>query len=399
MGSQIGLADPERINPSTEKTIEFMRLQNPERLARGVFYSEAVVNEDGRQSGPERCGAIPWKGHPMEDTPLLPASKTGRPTVETVLPATLATTSTLPRMGNGPTLREQGGDALALSAIAHDARNLVTAMGLCAELIGGPGVLTPQHNHLADELRSIAESSARLIRRLTELSSRTGRAQMTAPDSETPVLDLSQSVQKLRNLLTAIAGPVIEVEFACLPCPGALGISEESLSRILLNLVRNATDAMPTGGRIRITTQRGNGESFLWAVSDKAEGEPATDYLWDDLPHPAPAGTGTVQLTVEDSGPGIPTEFIQRVFDSGFTTRDGSKSWPEIQHRGLGLSIVRDLVETAGGTVRAVSSPLHGARFEIELPLTNVMSNLLLEQRKRALSDGNGATMDESNIP
>ncbi len=125
----------------------------------------------------------------------------------------------------------------------------------------------------------------------------------------------------MRSLLTAIAGPVMEMQFACLPCGGHLRLSEESLSRILVNLVRNAADAMPTGGHIRITTQRGNGASFLWTVDEETEEEQATDYLWDDLPHTRTAGSGTVLLTVEDNGPGIPTEFLERVFDAGFTTR------------------------------------------------------------------------------
>jgi signal transduction histidine kinase len=176
-----------------------------------------------------------------------------------------------------------------------------------------------------------------------------------------------------------------------------VGLSEESLSRILVNLVRNAADAMPTGGRIRITTQRGNGESFLWTVNEDAESDQGSDYLWDDLAHGGKKGSGTVVLTVEDNGPGIPTEFLKRVFDAGFTTHERGKSWPDSQHRGLGLSIVRELVEAAGGAVRGVTSPLHGARFEIELPLTNVTSNLLSERRQDAPEDGNDATMDESN--
>jgi signal transduction histidine kinase len=197
------------------------------------------------------------------------------------------------------------------------------------------------------------------------------------PVPETPVTDLSEAVRQMGSLLSAVAGPVTELQIACLPCRGQLRLSEESLSRILVNLVRNAADARPTGGRVRITTQRGGGESFLWTLEGETPGEQSAQYLWDDSPHPSAALPHTVLLTVEDDGPGIPTEFLERVFETGFTTRQGGRSWPEPQHHGLGLSIVRQLVDAAGGTVRAVVPPSGGGRFEIELPLTNVTPNLL----------------------
>jgi signal transduction histidine kinase len=203
---------------------------------------------------------------------------------------------------------------------------------------------------------------------------------------EAPVTDLAASVGKMGNLLSAIAGPVTEVQLACLPCGGPLRLTEESLSRILVNLVRNAADAMPTGGRVRITTQRGGGESFLWTL-DCASTEQGSEYLWDDALHTGGNGSGTVLLTVEDTGPGIPKESLERIFDSGFTTRQQATSWPEGKHHGLGLSIVRELVEAAGGTVHAGTSPLHGARFEIELPLTNVTPPLPSERPTKGESD------------
>jgi len=307
------------------------------------------------------------------------------PTATPVPPATLPRLP-LPRLGNTPTLREQGGDALALAGIAHDARNLVTALGLCAEMIGEPGVLAPHHGHFATEIRSITTASASLVERISGLARAAAQAnpgQGTAvraketPVPETPVTDLSEAVRQMGSLLSAVAGPVTELQIACLPCRGQLRLSEESLSRILVNLVRNAADARPTGGRIRITTQRGGGESFLWTLEGETPGEQSAQYLWDDSPHPSAALPHTVLLTVEDDGPGIPTEFLERVFETGFTTRQGGRSWPEPQHHGLGLSIVRQLVDAAGGTVRAVVPPSGGGRFEIELPLTNVTPNLL----------------------
>lgn len=279
----------------------------------------------------------------------------------------------LPRLGTPPTLREQGGNALVLAGLVHDARNLVTAFGLCAEMISEPGVLAQKHGHYAADIRSIAESSTHLVERLSDLCRTTAMETIVQP---APVTDLSDSVQKLSTLLAAIAGPVNEVDIACLPCQGQLRLSEEDLSRILMNLVRNAADAMPTGGRIRVTTQLGGGASFLWAVDPDAESEQASEYLWDDAPHPSCPAPHTVLLTIEDDGPGIPTDFLERVFDAGFSTKGPGRSWPSVLHQGLGLSIVRQLVEAAGGTVKALPAPSHGARFEIELPLTNVTPSL-----------------------
>jgi signal transduction histidine kinase len=289
-------------------------------------------------------------------------------------------------LGEGLTLREEGGPALALAGITHDARNLVTAMGLCAELINQPGVLPPQHEHFGAQIRSIAESSGMLVQRLSQLCRKTAQ-NPDRPATETTVTDLSESVRKMRSLLTAIVGPVIDVQLACLPCGGALRLSEENLSRILVNLVRNAADAMPTGGKIRIATQRGGGPGFLWMVDDEP-GEQRAEYLWDDAPHPGGAGNETVVLTVEDTGPGIPTEFMERVFERGFSTRHGGHSWPETERRGLGLSIVRQLVEAAGGRVCATTAPLGGARIEIEVPLTPVTPTLLSDGRRNARGDG-----------
>lgn len=263
-----------------------------------------------------------------------------------------------------------------LAGIAHDARNLVAALGLCAELVSEPGVLSPQHGHFAEEIRSLAEASGQLMQRLAALTDTETAAQVEQP-AATPVEDLSQAVRQLGNLLSAIAGPMVELQVATLPCRGRLRLSEESLTRILVNLVRNAADAMPTGGRIRVTTQRSGGRSFLWTVDQEAVlSEEEAARLWGEI---GDESATEVLLTVEDDGPGIPEEFRERVFEEGFTTRQAGRAWPETPHHGLGLSIVRTLVETAGGRVKATAAPSGGARMEIELPITSVTGALLSE--------------------
>ena len=112
----------------------------------------------------------------------------------------------------------------------------------------------------------------------------------------------------MRPLLAAIAGPRIELEIEALPCAGRSGLSSEDLTRVLLNLVRNASEAMPEGGKLRITAQYGDGLSFV------------------DVGQVPDASPRSVVITVEDSGPGIPEELRERVFTAGFTTRNRSRT-------------------------------------------------------------------------
>ena len=233
----------------------------------------------------------------------------------------------------------------SLGAIAHDARNVVAALELCCDLLAQPGVLAEGHEDFAAELRAVATTGSALLERLTAFtdpdSLRACRAKK-APAFSSSIDDLAAGVAQLERPLAAFVGPQIHLEMECLSCFGGVRLSHEDLTRILINLTRNAAEAMPQGGRIRVTVQQGDGGSFL------------------DTTLPA----GTVLLCVQDSGPGISREHVARIFDAGFTTKKRNAAT-----RGLGLSIVRRLAEAAGGSVRAIAAPGGGARFEVELPL------------------------------
>jgi signal transduction histidine kinase len=114
---------------------------------------------------------------------------------------------------------------------------------------------------------------------------------------------------------------------------------------VLVNLVKNAAEAMPEGGRIQIELQ------------ERAAAAGAVE---------------TLSLTIEDNGPGIPEQAMDQIFVSGYTTRakgtEPRGSWPVV-HRGLGLSISRSIVESAGGRMAASEGVQGGARFQIELPV------------------------------
>jgi signal transduction histidine kinase len=103
-----------------------------------------------------------------------------------------------------------------------------------------------------------------------------------------------------------------------------------ALSQVVLNLITNARDAMPNGGRMSIVTSR---------VSEARD---------------------AVELVVADSGHGMNADTLPRIFDPFYTTKPTGT--------GLGLSIVYGIVQDHGGTITAESTPREGTRFVVRLP-------------------------------
>lgn len=273
--------------------------------------------------------------------------------------------------------------------LAHDARNVLSGLMLYCELLAAPGVLNEPHGHYAGELEGIAKTAAQILEKIIEVAAPpvspaakvrkvsevpalpTGFPVATAvPLAAVPVTHAADDLRRLHPLLAAIAGPGVRLSVATMPCAGQSALAVEDLTRILVNLVRNAADAMPKGGHVRVTAQYGDGLSFIDVV-------PRTGA--DAIPGPAPTPRSVV-LSVSDDGPGIPESLRARVFDLGFTSHKESESsksanWSAPRRRGLGLNIVRNLVETAGGAVRVSASHTGGARFEITLPLNQPVTS------------------------
>ena len=154
-----------------------------------------------------------------------------------------------------------------------------------------------------------------------------------------PINDLAKDLQANRNLLAALAGPsnvlTMDIDGGALP----VWLTGEDLTRLLVNLVKNAAEAMPaTGGSIHID------------LRERLAEQEATPWL---------------VLTIEDSGPGIPEKALDKIFESGYTTRLRGAA----ASRGLGLFITRSLVEAAGGRIHAANRAQAGACFAIELPV------------------------------
>ena len=115
---------------------------------------------------------------------------------------------------------------------------------------------------------------------------------------------------------------------------------EQMLKQVFVNLILNAVDVLPPGGKIRISTRKGREEGFL-------------------------------SVEVRDDGPGIPEHLRSRIFEPFFTTKGPGKG------TGLGLSVSQGIVHKLGGYIRVESREGEGTAFIVSLPVTEFPSRIM----------------------
>jgi len=220
--------------------------------------------------------------------------------------------------------------------IAHDFNNLLTVINGYSDLIlrklldGDP---------LIDNVRAIrdaGEHAARLTKQLLAFSRR-------QPSDPKP-LNLSQLVREMRLMIQRLVGDDVEIVTQLSPEVGPVLADEVQIHQVLMNLIVNARDAMPGGGKLTIQTERVEREAGA------AEG-----------PGAMPPGPCVV-LTVSDTGTGMDRETLQRIFEPFFTTKSEGRG------TGLGLSTVYGIVRQSGGSIQVESQPNHGSTFRVFLP-------------------------------
>lgn len=219
--------------------------------------------------------------------------------------------------------------------VAHDFNNLLAAISGAAEAVLARDIC-PATRDDAAQILDAAGRGARLVRQLLAFASR----QALAPR----VLALGDAVAALAPLLARLLGARIVLE-ADVPRPGpSVRVDPGQLDQVLMNLVVNARDAMPEGGRIAIAA-----ETVVLAAPEVTQGGVI------------PAGAWAV-LSVSDSGPGIAPDVLPRIFEPFFTTRRGDGG------TGLGLSTVLGILRQSGGHVSVESRPGQGTRFRLWFP-------------------------------
>lgn len=223
-----------------------------------------------------------------------------------------------------------------VGGVAHDFNNrLLVIMGY-AELLKRGTANNPRLQAHADLVLSSSTRAADLTRQLLAYS----RRQVLRPRPT----DLNAVVDGMRRMLERVIGERIELvtalgaRYPMLADPG-------QIEQVLMNLVLNACDAMPSGGRVSVET---------------------SDIELAHEPNPADLPDGRyVALTVTDTGTGIPEQVRARIFEPFFTTKEVGKG------SGLGLASVEGIVRQSGGGVAVRSNEGQGSTFVVYLPRAN----------------------------
>jgi PAS domain S-box-containing protein len=220
--------------------------------------------------------------------------------------------------------------------IAHDFNNLLTAILGNAELLGEQLQSRQDLSYIANDIGRAAERGAELTQRLLAF----GRRQILRPVE----IDCNHLLGDLHKLLSRTLRADIEIRTDFNPNLPLAFADPVQLETAVLNLALNAQDAMPSGGRITITTSAAPLDSHYQSLyPDVLPGE-------------------YILIAVTDDGEGIPKDVLGRVFEPFFTTKDVGKG------SGLGLSMVYGFVKQSNGHVSIYSEPGLGTTVRIYLP-------------------------------
>ncbi len=243
--------------------------------------------------------------------------------------------------------------------IAHDFNNIIGAIMVSAGLLrdeldrGKPGV------ELLDEIEQTAGRAAQLTRQLLTFS--------RAGDPEPELVDLGETVEGLHRMLRRLIGERIELCHRCEESLPSVKVDPGMLEQAVVNLVVNARDALPDGGRITLWTESRE-------LVDPRPAQPGGEI---------PAGSYVV-LSVADDGIGMSPEVRSRIFEPFFTTKDPDKG------TGLGLAMVYGIVRQSSGHLEVDSQPGRGTRFSIYLPARARSSARPLPVARPAAPHGKG---------
>lgn len=212
------------------------------------------------------------------------------------------------------------------AGVSHEILNPLNIIGLClGRLLGDPDI----DPDLAGDLEAVKKQANRITKIVQELISFSGRLRL-----ERRQIDINEVIQQALSSLERDLGLVnISLGLSLAEVLPPVSADWGQLQQVVINLLANARDAMPDGGRLTLSTD---------TVREKGEER--------------------IEFRVEDTGPGIDPEHLDKLFEPFFTTKPVDKG------KGLGLSFCQGIVEAHGGSIWAESEEGRGAVFIVQLP-------------------------------
>lgn len=220
--------------------------------------------------------------------------------------------------------------------VAHDFNNLLTVINGYSDLLLMVLPSSDLHRDSITAIRDAGERAARLTQQLLAFS----RKAIIEPK----VLDINELVEESAKLLRRLIGEDITVSVVPDPRIGQIKADPGQLEQVIMNLMVNARDAMPTGGRLTIETH----DFRVLPVGN-------------DLPNGLRPGR-YVQLVVRDTGHGMSPEVKAKIFEPFFTTKETGKG------TGLGLAVVHGVITQCGGEISVTSEIGVGTAFTLLFP-------------------------------
>ncbi len=221
-----------------------------------------------------------------------------------------------------------------VSGVAHDFNNLLTGIVLCSDLLLAGLEKESRLRRYAQEIRMAGARGADMIQQLLAVARQRS--------VETQALSLNAVIAEMGSLLTRLIGENIQLVSELAEDLALVQMAPAQVQQIILNLVLNARDAMPEGGRITLTTR--NHSDCIHGAEERE------------------SHCRTIQFEVCDTGCGMDAETRSRIFEPFFTTKKPGRG------SGLGLATVYSIVKNSGGTVEIDSAPANGTRVKICLP-------------------------------
>jgi two-component system cell cycle sensor histidine kinase/response regulator CckA len=219
--------------------------------------------------------------------------------------------------------------------IAHDFNNLLTAIAGYAALLS-ESLPAGDEREMAGQIEAASERAAELIRQLLAF----GRRQVMTPR----VVDPGEVIAGIAPLVHRLIGENIEFRTILASDQPRVRVDPGQLEQVLFNLIANARDAMPSGGKLTVEA----------AAVELDDAYAAT--------HPEVIPGPHIMIAVSDTGAGMTSEVRERIFEPFFTTREGTGG------TGLGLATVYGIVKQSGGSINVYSEPGSGTAFKIYLP-------------------------------